>query len=310
MFKRLLVPLDGSALAEKALPYAEELARHFGSEIVLVNVRLPTEDREKPEHRAYLSKMVAETEQNIKKSPDLPPGEKVKVASAIIGSSGLLTHPAEEILDYAAREKISLIVMATHGRTGIRRWAMGSTADKVARALQCPVLLVRAGTDLPESVHFDNILVPLDGSKRGEAVLPYIENLAARAAARVVLLNIVERPNHIYPYSGSVDYYGGSGIVQVPYTDEEVKPLREVAERYVAAVNEKLAARGIKTGYEVRVGSADEEIIKAEGELHPKIVVISTRGHSGFSRWDHGSVADKVLHYGNTPLLMVRPPQS
>jgi len=86
MFKRLLVPLDGSKLAEIALPYAEEMARHFGSEVILVNVRTPAENLDKPEQRDYLTITAAKTEQNIKKSADKPQGEKVKVASAVIGS--------------------------------------------------------------------------------------------------------------------------------------------------------------------------------------------------------------------------------
>ena len=108
MYKRLLVPLDGSELAEVALPYAEELARHLGSEIVLINVRTPTENLDNPEHRDYLTKMVATIEQNIKKSTDMAPGKKVKVASVMVGSPGLLTHPAEQILDYAEKENINL----------------------------------------------------------------------------------------------------------------------------------------------------------------------------------------------------------
>jgi nucleotide-binding universal stress UspA family protein len=258
----------------------------------------------------YISKMAAETEQDIKKSPDLPPGEKVKVESAIIGSSGLLTHPAEEIVDYAEKENISLIVMATHGRTGIRRWTLGSTANKVARSFKCPVLLIRANTDVPESVHLDKILVPLDGSKQSEAVLPYIENLASKLKNSISLLTVVEPPYHIYPYSDGMGYYGGSGIIRVPYSEEEIKPLKEVAEKYVKTVSDKLIAEGIKTSYALRTGSAGEEIIKAEGEMHPDMVAMSTHGHSGFGRWDHGSIADKVLHAGNTPLLLVRPQQS
>jgi nucleotide-binding universal stress UspA family protein len=310
MFKRLLVPLDGSELAEIALPYAEELARHFGSEVIFLNVRAPAEDPEKPEHRVYLGKIVAATEQAMKISPDLPHGEKVKVASAIIGAPSPLTHAAEEIVDYSEKEKVSLIVMATHGRTGIRRWALGSIAEKVVRAVKCPVLLIRANTDVPKSVHLEQILVPLDGSKQSETVLPYVENLVSKIKTRISLLNVVEPPYHIYPYAEGMGYYGGAGIIKVPYNEEELKPLKEVAEKYVNGVSDKLTAEGIKTSYEVRVGSAGEEIIKAEGEIHPDIVVMSTHGHSGFGRFDHGSIADKVLHAGNTPLLLVRPRQS
>jgi nucleotide-binding universal stress UspA family protein len=306
MYKRILVPLDTSKLAEIALPYAGELAVKLGSEIILAHVKTSADAPDKPDHRAYLSKMAAITEQNIKKSLALPPGEKVKVESAIIGSPNRLNHPAEEILDYAEKESISLIVMATHGRTGIRRWTLGDTANKVARASKTPVLLIRAGSDVPESIHLEQILVPLDGSKQSEAVLSYIENLASKLKTKVSLLNVIEPPYHIYPYSDEV-YYGAAGIARVPYTAEEVKPLKEVAEKYVQTVSEKLMAEGIKTSYMVRVGSAGEEIIKAEEEIHPDIVAMSTHGHSGFGRWENGSVTDNVLHHGNTPLLLVRP---
>jgi nucleotide-binding universal stress UspA family protein len=309
MFKRLLVPLDGSKLAEVALPYAEETARHLGSEVILINVRTPIENLDKPEQREYLTIMAATTEQNIKKSTDKPQGEKVKVASAVIGSLTLLNHPAEEIVDYAEKENISLIVMATHGNTGIKRWALGSTANKVARTCKCPILLIRANTGAPKSVHLGQMLVPLDGSIQSEAVLSYVENLASKLKTRVNLINIVEPPYHIYPYPAGVGYFGGEGLVRVPYNDEELKPMKEVAEKYIKSVSDKLTAEGIKTSYEVRTGSPGEEIIKAEGDIHPDIVAMSTHGHSGFGRWDHGSVADKVLHAGNSPLLLVRPKQ-
>jgi nucleotide-binding universal stress UspA family protein len=302
MYKRLLVPLDGSELAEVALPYAEDLAENLGSEVILLNVRRPAEDPNNPEHRAYLSKIVATTEQDIKKSTVLPPGEKVKVESAIIGSSGLLTHPAEEILDYAEKKNISVIVMATHGRTGIKRWALGSTADKVVRASKSPVLLIRANIDVPKSVHLDKILAPLDGSKQSEAVLPYIESLASKLRARVILFHVVVQPYKVYA--------GSEGVVEVSYTEEEIRSLKASAEQYLQKVSGKLMAGGITTSYEVRTGSAGEEIIRAEGEMHPDMVAMSAHGHSGFSCWGHGSIADKVLYAGNTPLLLVRPGQS
>jgi nucleotide-binding universal stress UspA family protein len=310
MYKRILVPLDGSELAEIALPYSEELAEKLDSEIILINVRAPGEDPENPEHKAYLSKMTATVDQNIRKFSNTPPGQKVKVESNIIGSSGLLTHAAEEIVEYAEKENVSLIVIATHGRTGIRRWALGSTADKVIRVAKCPVLLIRANIDVPNKINLSKFLVPLDGSKQSETVLSHVESLAPKLKARIILLHVVVPPYHIYPYTEGLGYYGSEGMVKVPYSAEEIKPLEAVAEKYLKSVSDTLMAKGITAGYEVRVGSAGEEIIKAADEAGADIVAMSTHGESGFSRWEHGSIADKVLRAGNAPLLLVRERQT
>ena len=124
MYEKILVPLDMSELAEVALPYAEELAARLESEVTLIYVRAPAENPTDPIHPAYLQEMVEATkhfaESNLKKA--------IKVRSAII--VGL---PAGEIVDYADKEDFGLIVMATHGRSGIRRWVLGSVADKVMR---------------------------------------------------------------------------------------------------------------------------------------------------------------------------------
>jgi len=262
---------------------------------------------DKPGEREYLSKMAGTTEQNIKKSLDKPHGEKIKVASAVIGMPTLLKHPAEDIVEYAEKEKVSLIVMATHGRTGIRRWALGSTAEKVVRIFKSPVLLVRANDNPPQNVHFDNILVPLDGSIESEASLAYIENLASSIKTKVKVLHVLETPYHIVVSPTPMGFYGSEGMIKIPYNNEELKPLKEIAEKYIKGISEKLTAKGIKNSYELRVGSAAQEITEAEAETKPDLVVMATHGTSGFSHFDFGSVADKVLHTGATPIMLIRP---
>jgi nucleotide-binding universal stress UspA family protein len=254
-----------------------------------------------------MSKTAAKTEQLIKKSSKLPAGEKVKVATAIIGPSSIINHPAEEIVDYAEKENISLIVMATHGRSGIRRWALGSTADKVVRVSKCPILLIRENSEETGKVRLDKILVPIDGSKASEETLHYIENLIPKLKAKVNLLTVVEPLYHLYPWSSEFSFYGASGIVRTPYSEKEMEPHKEVADKFVEGVSDKLKEKGINVDYEVRLGPVSDKIIEAEEEINPDMVVISTHGHSGFGRWDHGSVADKVLHAGSKPLLLVRP---
>jgi nucleotide-binding universal stress UspA family protein len=256
-----------------------------------------------------MDKIVGEVEKNINTSAALKKGEKTGVKGELRGSPTLITNAAAEILDFAEKEKVSLIIMATHGRSGISRWTMGSTANKVAQASRCSLLLIRAGSVVPRKVSLDKILVTLDGSKPSEAVLPYIEALAPRLKSRVSLLNVVEPLYHVYPYSDGVGYYGSAGVVRVPYTEEEMRPTKDVAEKYLVDINDKLSTKGVRSSYVLRTGSPGEEIIKAEEEMRPDMVAMSTHGHSGFGRWSHGSVADKVLHAGTTPLLLVRPNQ-
>ena len=138
MYKKILVPLDGSALAEAILPHVTEVARIHNAEVVLLRVALahafpgvdPTEGQVEAVREAekYLEAMEKEQKER-----------HVKVSSVV-----RYGHPAEEILDHAAFAVIDLIAMSTHGRSGVSRWVLGSVAEKVLRASSTPLLLVRA----------------------------------------------------------------------------------------------------------------------------------------------------------------------
>ncbi len=296
MFKKILVPLDTSQLSEIALSYAEEMAVKMGAEVILLHVRTSADTEGKLEHKEYLDRIKAA----LKRS-------KIKVTTAMYGFPERIKEPAEEIVDYADKENIDLIIMATHGRTGIGRWTLGSTANKVVRAAKRPLLLIRAGAGAVGRVRLETILVTLDGSKYAEEALPHAESIASTFKSKVNLLYVVEPIYHFYPYSQGLGYYGVAGIVRVPYNMEEMKPSMDVAEKYMQDINEKLSGKGVHTSYKIRIGSPGEEIIQAEDELRPDLVMMSTHGHSGFGRFDTGSTADKVLHRGTAPLFLVRP---
>ncbi|GIX48525.1 MAG: universal stress protein [Candidatus Tectimicrobiota bacterium] len=140
MYTKILVPLDGSEVAEVALPHAVALARTFGAELVLLRVAhapfSPGRDPLEAERAA-----VEESEQYLAEAAQRLAAQGVPVRTVVRYGKA-----AEEILDHAATEGISLIVMATHGRSGVGRWLLGSTAEKVVRATSQPVLLVRAAT--------------------------------------------------------------------------------------------------------------------------------------------------------------------
>jgi len=293
MYEKILVPLDGSELAEIALPYAEELAGRLGSEVNLLAVSESAETESYHEHLIYVERMVESTKRGIEMYLEKPHGRAIKVDSRI-----LVGHPAEEIVDYADKADIDLIVMATHGRSGVRRWVLGSVADKVVRATKRPVALIRAKDTRPEIREkgiLNKVLVPLDGSKESEAVIPYIEELASKLEAEVVLLRILEVNYEIFQASQL----------------EQLESARVAAKDYIEKTAAQLKQRGVAASTEFRevmVSAAAEEIIKLADEIRVDLVAMSTHGRSGVSRWTFGSVADRVLHEGNTPLLLVRTP--
>ncbi len=295
MFKRILVPLDGSELAEIALPYAEDLAGAFGAEIVLLHVLESDDSEYKRMHESYLQEAAERVTDSVRKRAAGDQAGAVRVEAVIAEG-----HPAEQIIDRADDESVDLIAMATHGRSGVRRWVMGSVADKVVSATQAPVTLVKAkaeGTERRETP-YGSLLVPLDGSPEAETVLSYVEALGTRMGSRVVLLSVVPGVSAVYAFPGET--------VQFPYTEADVQIMKTDAETYLASVAERLEEKGLRPESRVVAGDTAEEIILTAERAHADLVAMSTHGRSGVSRWAFGSVADKVLRGVDSPLFLVR----
>jgi len=299
MYKRILVPLDGSYLAEIALPYMEEIACYLNSDVTLIRVAESEDDTYDHMHRVYIDKMVEVTRQNLQKFHEKIGGEPINVNSVFLAG-----NVAEEIVDYAENQQSGLIIMATHGRSGIRRWLLGSVASKVVSATEQPVLLIRAKKkDAIPKGHkkrlIKKILVPLDGSKVSEAVIPYIMELASRLKAEVTFFHVIAPVYFFYSIPGEA--------VNRSYSPEDMINLMTRNETYLDTVGVEFKDKGIKTKSKVVVGVPADEIIRTADETRADVVAMSTHGYSGINRWTLGSTADKVLHAGNTPLLLVRP---
>jgi nucleotide-binding universal stress UspA family protein len=302
MFERIMVPLDGSELAEVALPYAEELCGRLGSDVRLVYVSEPQDKSAEHMHKFYMEEVANTTRANAEKYVGTSGKNDVHVMSKILSG-----NPAEEIVDYADRADIGLIVISTHGRSGVKRWALGSVADKVVRATGRPVILVRANgarPDVREKGTLREILVPLDGSQDAETVLPYVENLASRLKGKVTLLRVLAQGFMSSDAVGKYMYFA--------FPEAQMKSISAEAREYLGQVAERLQKKGIKTAIEVRlsndVKSANDAmaIIDFAREANADLVAMSTHGRSGVSRWVLGSVAERVLGEGSTPLLLVR----
>jgi nucleotide-binding universal stress UspA family protein len=303
MYKKILVPLDGSELAEIVLPYARELAGRLDLELNLLHVCEATQPDSHFMCRAYLeraSEIVQKQSREIQKKTGVSPEKKaVKVKEEV--TTG---HPAEKILDYAEKNSTDLILMATHGRSGVRRWALGSTVDKVLRKSRAPVWLVRA--NIPEEIVHDEwpkrtLLVPLDGSKFAESVLPHVEILTKQRGVelvKVVLLRVFEKP------FTTADYPEPDWAEHVKRITEHFK--REARE-YLAAIQKRLREVGLNVTTELLMGKPAETIIDYAHNNHPNLIVMATHGSSGRNLWEYGNIADKVLHGVSSPILLVRP---
>lgn len=303
MYKKMLVPLDGSKLAEVVLPYAKELAGRLDLELNLLHVCESTKTESQFMCRAYLehaSERVQKQSREVQKKT----GASSEKRAVNVKGKVATGHPAEEILSYADKNNIDLILMATHGRSGVRRWALGSTVDKVLRKSRVPVWLVRA--NIPEEIVHDEwpkrtLLVPLDGSKFAESVLPHVVALTKQRGVelvKVVLLRVYEKPFI------TADY---------PEPDEEahekriINHFKQEAEQYLEKVEKRLADAGLNVEKEVLMGKPADEITKYANNNHPNLIVMATHGSSGLSVWEYGDIADKILRGVSSPIFLVRP---
>jgi nucleotide-binding universal stress UspA family protein len=319
MLKRILVPLDGSPLAERALPYARTLAQAAGARIWLLRA-VPSADLAGVKPHETQEREFWEAEGYLRdQSVCLPAGS---VEFATFGGGA-----AEGIVSECRSRQVDLVVMATHGRSGLGRWVFGSVAAGVLARAPAPVLLVRAwqaeqGLALP--VVGPRVLVPLDGSAFAEDALPVARDLAGTLGGTLTLLQCIhEAHSMVVPghetVAGAVNdpltymgaYVGPREVQQVvSYNTQELEAERGAALDYLKGVQEEIAEAQatLPVQLEVRVGAPAHEIIAASRELGANLVVMATHGRTGPARLLLGSVADRVLREGSVPVLLVRPP--
>lgn len=300
MYDRILVPLDGSELAEVPLDYAREVATRSGAELILLHVCGPDECHCGPEgcyvqpmHRVY----VEHTAEVLRRRMQESGAEGAQVRSAIVAGD-----PAHEILRYVEENKVSLIVMGTHGRSGIRRWVMGSVAVKIHRCSDAPVRLVRSlarGETAPEDWPEKRILVLLDGSEPAEQVLPYVVHHARMSDAEVTLLRVCEPPLISADYPGPLSWE--------EHVEQVTSHQQGQCSLYFGDVEKRLKGMGLKVKSESLLGNAAEEIVNYVARNQFNLIAMTTHARCGLSVWPIGSTADKVIHGTSSPILLVRP---
>ena len=287
MYERILVPLDGSELAEGALPYVEEVAARLNSEVILFTVCVAGDCLERP-MRAYLEKKAGEL-------------ESLEIKASLLVAEG---NVANEILDFAEKNNIGLIIISTHGRSGISRWALGSIANKVMQGSRIPILLIRSSK--PEAVlaekELQNILVPLDGSRFAEGVIPYVEGLAGGMNSEVTLLRVIEPIEHPSFARHAVEFDEGKYVKALMSTAERK------AKRYLSKIERALRDEDVEVSSALLVGKPTQTILQYADDNSVSLIALATHGFSGITRWAYGSVASKIIEGSSMPILLVRPP--
>jgi len=308
MYQKMLIPLDGSELAEVVFSYAIELAGRLDLEIKLLLVASTALGDFVPMHKAYIEQAAGIIQRRIK---EVRERFGVQPDNGLPGVHGevAMGYPAEEILRYADENNIDLILMATHGRSGVRRWTMGNVADKVLRASKIPVLLIRAG--VTGETPYDKwpkrtIIAPLDGSELAESVLPHVEALAKQRSivpVEVVLIRVCEpqvTPSYYVPELSAMPLNWGE------YVEQETTKCKQTSAEYLTGLEKRFKDGNINVHSDVLVGKAADEIVDYAQKNPFNIIVMATHGRSGISRWVYGSVADNVLQGVSSPVFLIR----
>jgi nucleotide-binding universal stress UspA family protein len=287
MYKKILVPLDGSKLAEGVLPYARFLVGAMQVPVDLIYVNDPE---------------TASSSLDPARAADYLNQTASSYLSGLTVSCTVKTGAvAEMILDTASLDSGTLIAMATHGQTGGQRWLLGRVAQKVLQAAKNPLLLIRPqdSASPDNEVRLESIIVPLDGSRLAEQIFPHVVHLATKLGLQVILIRTFTLP--------TASYFLAAHVSPPDMTELREKTKKEIGD-YLKAKVAELSASGLhKIAFVVTEGTGPEEIIELARKTSSCIVAMSTHGRSGMGRWVLGSVTDRVASNSGNPILIIRP---
>ncbi|NJO05134.1 MAG: universal stress protein [Chloroflexaceae bacterium] len=286
--KTILVPLDTSGNATRILPYIRTLALAMKTTVHLLHIW---------EFDAHLLYSRYQTMREYFRGL----AKELQVAGIDVTTEMQIGTPATRIVETAERLDALLIAMVTHGYSGFKRWAVGSVTDKVVQTSQRPVLIVQTDEQhIPSTYNVRRILVPLDGSPLALQGLEYALKIAAPFDAAVHLLHVVEPHVLSETAVNGVDHRTADG------SSDRIRERQYQAEQELTALRMQLHNHSMPISIHVAVGYAAEHIVDAALEQQIDLIVMATHGRGGMERWALGSVADKVLHATQTPLMFIR----
>ncbi|MBF6614486.1 MAG: universal stress protein [Chloroflexi bacterium] len=292
---RILVPLDGSRLAESTLPVVSALAACTGAEILLLHII-----EEHPPHTVH-------GEPHLASVPDAQ-DYLARLSERIAPGSNLEkhVHATEEhdvalsIASHADELGASIIALCAHGRGGPKRLVFGSIAQQVLRRVTVPVLLVPDRS--AENPALDLLLVPLDGTISAEAALPIASEIASSCASQLYLVKVV-------PTISTVTGDRAASARLTPISTAATLDTEALqAQNYLRFLSETLSSQHITVGATVRRGETIPSLVATAQQVKAGIIVLATHGRAGLGTFWIGSVAAGLAGKVSQPLLLLRIP--
>ena len=297
MINHILVPLDGSELAECVLPHLTAIAPVTGARVTLIHVLERSLSRngnaavidplgwhmQKQESQAYLDRIA----QRLQKL-DLP-----------VEQTLLEGNPAEALIEFARNNAVDLLVLSTHGRTGLSEWNVSSVVQKILLRSYKSILLVRAYVNPPPEVHYSQLFLAIDGSTRAEYIVPFAMSLAQAHQSNVILGTVIQKPQTMQRF---------------PLSEEDAAWIQQFTEktqietsRYLDQLATQLSLKGLSAEAKIAVAeNALGAVYDMVEETNADLVMIAAHGYSGERRWPYGSIAASLIAYGRTPLMIMQ----
>ena len=296
MFKHILLPLDGSQLAESAIPVAAYLAEAVKAQVTLLHVI----EKNAPE-KIHGQRHLVNEEEACQYLADVAEGrfsQEIEVYRHV--HTDVVEKVSASIVQHSDELDPDLIVMCAHGKSGLHDFMVGSIAQQVIAAGSVPVLLIRpeAFTD-GKFTGFQKILVALDGNPEHESGFEVVSELAAELKADVHLIQVV-------PTLSTLNAKHSATGTLLPATTSALLDIDEdVAAEYLEEKLSLLNSKGIKASAEVERGDPAKEVVQSASEYDSRLIVLGTHGKSGMNAFWTGSVAPKIVEQTTLPILLV-----
>jgi nucleotide-binding universal stress UspA family protein len=290
MYDRILFPTDGSDGATRVLDHVLDIASAHGATVHLLNVADTTRDSLVRIRGEVVDVLEQEGEDVLEDVTERAGARGVETVSTVVQG-----EPYRTIVEYADEYDVDLIVMPTHGRSGLERLLLGSTTERVVRRAEVPVLTVRPDADGPLRYPYRGVAVPTDGSEGANGALSMAADVATEAEAALYVLSVIT--------------YQSLGIdvrsdIQSAMLEESAGDIVEEATAFAEAAGVEDVRGAVEYG-----SSVHEAVLEFLEEREVDLVVVGTHGRTGFDRYLLGSVAESLLRTSPVPVLTVRPPE-